>query len=160
MGGRGSAETGVARNTARCSIGDDARKRIDAHRGREQSPEADDGHLRDRSGPRDSRPADVLDRESKAADAVANAMEKRKRAAEAVKAANGAVAESQLKAAELNQGVAADAGNRLKRAARKARRGPSITPAGERRRARLANACAPFPRPRQPPRAPARRPCH
>ncbi len=51
----------------------------------------------------------VLDRESKAADAVANAMEKRKRAAEAVKAANGAVAESQLKAAELNQGVQADA---------------------------------------------------
>jgi len=50
----------------------------------------------------------MLARESGAADALASAMEKRKSAAEAVIAANTAVADSQLKVAAQVQGVAAD----------------------------------------------------
>ncbi len=51
----------------------------------------------------------TLARESTAADALVAAMEKRKRAAEAVKGANSAVAEAQLKAVDQDQAVEADA---------------------------------------------------
>jgi len=51
----------------------------------------------------------VLTRESAAADALTAALDKRKLAADAVKAATAIVADSQLKVAEQNQAVAADA---------------------------------------------------
>jgi hypothetical protein len=50
----------------------------------------------------------ILARENTAVDALALAVDKRKRAADAVKAANSAAAESQLKAADEYQGLLAD----------------------------------------------------